>query len=44
MIKFKKILALTLVGALGISCLAGCGKKGGSNSGGSETDMPRIIE
>lgn len=34
----KKIAALAMVGVLGVSCFAGCGKKGG-NGGGSETDI-----
>lgn len=39
MIKFKKILALALVGVLSVSSLVGCGKKSGSKGGGSETDI-----
>lgn len=39
MLKFKRILALILVGTLCISCFTGCGKESVSDEGGSETDI-----
>ena len=37
--KIKKILAVTLVGALITTCFTGCGNKEGANGGGSKSDI-----